>query len=503
MKVGLWAEIRRLAEIEKLSARVISRRLHCSWRTVAQALEREQPPAGPDSNRVSRLDPYKAKIDALLAKYPDLSAVRVHEEIARGPDGYTGSAITVRRYVRSIRPARGRVYQEVHYEPAQAMQVDWGECGRVQVGNTSRKVSVLVAVLCYSRMTYIEFTLSQRKAEFYRCLVHALEFFGASPRAIIFDNLKTAVLNGSGRAACFHPEFLALCGHYYLQPIACERRDPESKGIVEAKVRYVKHNALAGRSDELVRFEDYVAFAPRWRDEIANVRTHETTRERPVDRFQQERSLLRALATIPFDTDEIVPAVVSPHARIEFDGNRYSAPPRFVRRPVTIRADGHEVRILHQGQVVARHVRCYERRQLIVLPDHRLAALALRKRSRSTALEHEFDALGSEARQFHLRLKSQPVKTGVHLRRLMGLARLYGTAELLAAMARALELATYDAAYVENLLLAERRRRELPTPTLPTPRRRELIDEIELDPTDPAIYDRFCDDTEEDSYGTT
>ena len=110
------------------------------------------------------------------------------------------------------------------------MQVDWGECGRIQVGNTSRKVSVLVAVLCYSRMTYIEFTLSQRKAEFYRCLVHALEFFGASPRAIIFDNLKAAVINGSGRAACFHPEFLALCGHYYLQPLACERRDPESKG---------------------------------------------------------------------------------------------------------------------------------------------------------------------------------------------------------------------------------------------------------------------------------
>ena len=81
------------------------------------------------------------------------------------------------------------------------MQVDWGECGRVQVGNTSRKVSVLVAVLCYSRMTYIEFTLSQRKAEFYRCLVHALEFFGGSPRAIIFDNLKAAVINGSGRAA--------------------------------------------------------------------------------------------------------------------------------------------------------------------------------------------------------------------------------------------------------------------------------------------------------------
>ena len=268
MNVALWAEIRRLAEIEKLSARVIARRLRCSWRTVALALKLDQPPARRAPSRVSPLDPYKAKIDTLLAKYPELSAVRIHEEIARGPDGYTGSVITVRRYVRSIRPARGRVYQEVHYEPAQAMQVDWGECGRVPIGNTTRKVSVLVAVLCYSRLTYIEFTLSQRKAEFYRGIVHALEFFGGSPRALIVDNLKAAVTNGSGRAACFHPEFLALCGCSYLQPIACERRDPESKGIVEGGVRYVKHNALAGRGDELIRFEDYQAFAPcggtRW-----------------------------------------------------------------------------------------------------------------------------------------------------------------------------------------------------------------------------------------------
>jgi transposase len=503
MNIGLWAEIRRLTEIEKLSGRAISRRLRCSRYIVAAALKLDRIPARRATRRTSLLDPHRPKIDALLAKYPDLSAVRVHEEIARGLDGYIGSVITVRRYLRKVRPARGRVYQEVHYEPAQAVQVDWGECGRVRIGNTTRKVSVFVAVLCYSRLIYIEFTLSQRKEEFYRGIVHALEFFGASPRAIIFDNLKAAVLNGSGREACLHPEFLALCGYFCLQPIACERRDPESKGIVEGGVRYVKHNALAGRSEELTRFEHYLALAPQWRDQVANVRMHETTRVRPVDRFQQERSLLRALPAIPFDTDLVVPAVVNPHARIEFDGNRYSVPPRFARQTITVRATRDEVRVLHEGQVVAQHVRCYQRGQLIVSPDHRLAAQALRKRSRSTALKHEFDALGPEARQFHLHLKSQPVKTGVHLRRLMGLARLYGTTELLAAIARALELATYDAAYVENLLLAERRRRELPTPTLPTPRRRELIDEIELEPTDPAIYDRFCNDTDEDSHGTT
>jgi transposase len=281
MNVAVWAEIRRLSEMDKLSGRVIAQRLHCSRHTVATALELQQPPTRATAQRASLLDPYVAQIKDLLAKYPDLSAVRIREEIARGPQGYAGSASVLRRYLRRVRPARGRVYQEVHYEPAQAMQVDWGECGRVQVGSTTRKVSVFVAVLCYSRLLFIEFTLSQRKAEFYRGLVNALTFFGGSPRNLIFDNLKAAVLNGSGRSACFHPEFLALCGYFCLQPVACARRDPESKGIVEGSVRYVKHNALAGRADELTRFEDYLALAPYWRDQVANLRQHETTRARP------------------------------------------------------------------------------------------------------------------------------------------------------------------------------------------------------------------------------
>ena len=119
----------------------------------------------------------------------------------------------------------------------------------------------------------------------------------------------------------------------------------------------MKQNALAGRADELTCFEDYLALAPTWRDQVANVRIHETTRERPSDRFEKERTLLRPLPAIPFDTDEVVPAVVSPHARIAFDGNRYSVPPQWVRCSITVRANRDELRLLHEGQVVAQHVR--------------------------------------------------------------------------------------------------------------------------------------------------
>jgi hypothetical protein len=109
MKVALWAEIRRLAEIEKLSGRAISRRLHCSRNTAAAALRLDQPPARQVVRRASLLDPYKAQINALVENCPELSTVRIREEIARGPDGYTGSTILVRRYLRTIRPARERI----------------------------------------------------------------------------------------------------------------------------------------------------------------------------------------------------------------------------------------------------------------------------------------------------------------------------------------------------------------------------------------------------------
>jgi transposase len=498
MKVSQWAEIRRLAEVEKLSQRAIVRRLHCCDKTVKKALGMNRPPDETcRPQRGSILDPFKPKIDALLAKYPELSAVRVLEEIRKEPDGYRGQISVVRQYLREVRPDRRRVYQEVHYEPGQAMQVDWGECGSVQVGATKRKVSVFVAALCYSRLLFIEFTLSQRKAEFYRCLVNALEFFGGSPRQIIFDNLKAAVLNGSGRQACLHPEFLALCGHFYLEPIACPRRDPESKGLVEANVRYVKRNALAGRDEELGQWQDYARLAITWRDKVANLRVHQTTRERPLDRFQRERGLLRPLPALAFDTDEVVSAVVSSHARVNFDGNRYSVPADLARKTVIVRANATQLRVLFEGAEVARHTRSYDRGQVICASDHQLDALQKRRRLRAHDIEKAFDALGAPARQFHLELCRRPVKTAVHLRRLMNLVRLYGRAEVVAALTRANEYQTYDAAYVETILLQERRRRELPSPTLVRPQRAELIPETDLEEPDPAAYDRLCDPDQE------
>lgn len=501
MKAAIWAEIHRLHEIEQLSDRQIAVEVGCSRYKVQQALQLKQPPMKHSSSKRAKLiDPFQDHIVQILAKHPSLSAVRILEKIAK-PDGnspgYQGGITQLRIYLKSVRPMNQRVYQEVHYEPGEAMQIDWGDVGPIQIGNANRKVSVFVAVLCYSRVIYIEFTLSQRKNEFYRCIVNSLRFFGGSPKKIIFDNLKAAVISGSGKDAVLHPEFAALCGTYYMEPIACQARDPESKGRVENGVRYVKCNALSGRDDELQTWDDYKHLAIDWRDNVANVRIHDRLGQKPVERFELEKPVLRILPSIGYNTDEMLLTEVRSTAQIEFDCNRYSVPPKLARRTVTVIANADKIRILREGVPVAEHRRSYGKRESIIDAQHQIDALQLRRRQQATELEKNFGALGEEAQAFQLALSKLPVRSAVHLKRIQTLVNLYGREAVLQAMRVAIEYQTIDAAYVETIVLQERRKASLPSPIPLQPKRKDLI-QLELDIPDPSRYDHLLEEKETD-----
>jgi transposase len=491
MDVGVWAEIHRLKKIEGLSNRVIAQRLRCCHKTVRRALKMSTPTSCKNANE-SILDPFKPKINDLIDRYPKLSAVRVNQEIIKS--GFKGEITIIRRYLRKIRPVcRGRVYLESHYEPGEAVQVDYGECGKIKVGDCLRKLYVFVAVLCYSRLIHIEFSLSQQKEDFYTSIVNTFRFIGGMPRKIIIDNLKVAVVEGSGSDAKFHPEFLALCGHYLIQPVACPRRDPESKGRVEDGVKYVKINALAGYDEKLISIDDYHRHAIFWRDEVANVRIHGTTRRRPIDMFEEEKVHLRPLPEQGFDTDAVLIVVASPMAYVRFDCNRYSVPPAFARRPLTLRANQREVKVFNGSDEIARHQRCYEKGKPIEIPEHRKLVLALRERTHLSQTEAEFDALGQVAKSFRAELKKRTVKSVVHMRRILKIATIYGNTEVLQALSKALEFNVIDAAYVENILLQQRRANNLPSPTPLCPIRKELLEEVFFEEPDPTEYDILFD----------
>ncbi len=117
-----------------------------------------------------------------------------------------------------------------------------------------------------------------------------------------------------------------------MEPIACEARDPESKGGVENGVKYVKRNALAGRDEELQAWDDYRHLAIDWRDNVANVRLLDRIGQTPQERFLVEKPALRQLPSHGYNADEFVITHVRSTAQIEFDCNRYSVPPKFARQ---------------------------------------------------------------------------------------------------------------------------------------------------------------------------
>lgn len=178
-------------------------------------------------------------------------------------------------------------------------------------------------------------------------------------------------------------------------------------------------------------------------------------------------------------------------------GQINSVPPKLQNSTVIIRANATQVRVIAGDQTVAVHNRCFDRHQNVILAEHRLEALKHRSHLRARDIEDAFDALGEEARTFHLGLRRQPVKTTTHLRRLLNLMHLYGRQDVLAAIARANQWLTFDAAYVETILLQDRRRKELPSPTQVRPRREELLEETDMEEPDPAIYDRLTQNEEE------
>ena len=146
--------------------------------------------------------------------------------------------------MREVRPKARPVFLKLHFEPGQCAQVDWGCAGPVQVGNTRRRMSFFVMVLCHSRHMYVEFTLGQSQEQWLSCHQHAFEYFGGlMPAELMVDNLKTAVLSHPvGGPVVLNPRYADFARHHGLKINACAPRRGNEKGRVECGVGYVKKN---------------------------------------------------------------------------------------------------------------------------------------------------------------------------------------------------------------------------------------------------------------------
>ncbi|MBK8575944.1 MAG: IS21 family transposase [Elusimicrobia bacterium] len=363
MNSDRWATIRRLFEVDKLSRADIARKLHSDPKTVRRALAfKEAPPPRVVVVRSSKLDSFKTYLAQRIKEYPDLSAVKLLAEL-RGM-GYPGGVSIIKSHLRVLRPKTPDVFLRIETLPGEQAQVDWANCGTLRVGAALRKLSCFVMVLSYSRMIYLEFTLSQSLEDFLACHVHAFNFFGGIPKKILYDNLKTVVLSRLGRDIRFHPRFMDFAGAYLFEPVPCNVRAGWEKGKVESGIRYIRISFLTGRP--ITSWPLLARDADHWRDTVANVRNHGTTAEKPIDRFPADKAALRSLPARDYDTSIVRPVKATRQAFILFDVNAYSVPAALTGKPLTLKADPHHVRVFNGQDLVAEHPRSYEKE-----PRHR------------------------------------------------------------------------------------------------------------------------------------
>ena len=444
------------------------------------------------SLRASVVDPYLGFIRETLDQHPRLRATRIYQMI--GDRGYSGSIVQLRRAVSRLRPQKREPFLQLQMLPGEQAQVDWAHFGQVMVGRAKRALSCFVMTLSYSRALYLEFFFDQTMENFLRGHVHAFEFWSGQPRVILYDNLKSAVLERRGKQILFHPRLIELSAHYHFAPRPCQVRAGNQKGRVERAIRYVRDSFWAGRT--FTTLAECNRQALLWRDQVAHQRRwpggdHLTVAEI----FQQEQPRLLPHALHPFPTDRIEAVRSRKTIYVRFDLNDYSIPPQAVGRQLTLVASDTRVRILDGSLEIARHIRTYDRHQLVLDPAHQEAVLQIKRKAYHSTPGGRLEQAVPESKTLLDLAFAQGESAGHQTALLMKLLEQYGAAALRRAIVEAIQHNTPRAASAAFLL----RRQSRSTPPALDLSRHPQAQSLDVRPHDLETYDELARNRDTDN----
>ncbi|MNS55900.1 Integrase core domain protein [compost metagenome] len=458
MTIGaeLEAQILRYYHVEKWRAGTIARQLHVHRGTVQRVLAQAGLPRIGAVLRPSQIDTYLPFILETLKKFPSLTASRLYAMVTER--GYRGNAHHFRHLISLHRPRPvPEAYLRLRTLPGEQGQVDWGHFGHLQIGRARRPLMAFVMVLSWSRQIYLRFFLDARMDSFLAGHAGAFEAWSGLPKVLLYDNLKSAVLERQGDAIRFHPTLLAFAAHHRYEPRPVAIARGNEKGRVERAIRYVRDNFFAART--VTDLDELNAQAAHW---CAGLAADRPCREEPTisvrEAFAREQPSLLAMPENPYPCEVQLAVKVGKTPYVRFDLNDYTIPHTHVRRTLTVRASPRQVRILDGTELLATHERSYDRGAQIEIAAH-INALVERKREarHHRGLDHLARAVPA-SQALMLRAAERGGNLGNITTHLLRLLDRYGAAELQAAIEETL---ASDAAPHQNpVRLALERRRE-------------------------------------------
>lgn len=456
------AQILRYHHVEKWRIGTIARQLHLHYDTVARVLAQAGLPRHGQPARRSKADPYLPFIRETLEKFPTLTASRLYAMVCER--GYDGGSGYFRHIVACHRPRpKAEAYLRLRTLPGDQAQVDWGHFGHLTIGRATRPLMAFVMVLSWSRMIYLRFFLNARMENFLRGHAGAFAAWDGVPRVLLYDNLKSAVLERQGEAIRFNPALIDFAKRHRFEPRPVAVARGNEKGRVERAIRYVRDNFFAART--FTDVDDLNAQAKDWclgaaADRLCPEDTTITVREA----FDQEAPKLMARPGEPYPLFERVEVNAGKTPYVRFDLNDYSIPHTHVRKALTVFADLRNVRVADKHDVIALHDRSYDKGAQIEDPAH-IQALARHKHaaSRQRAMSKLIDAVPA-CRELLIRAAARNDNLGSLTAALMKLLDAYGAAELQEAVREALSHGTPHPNSVRCALDRRREARNLPPP---------------------------------------
>lgn len=356
------------------SVSAIARELDIDRKTVRRCLK--QPEWTPYARTVKTPTVLDNFANWLRQRAPQVqySARILHQELRQL--GFAGCYETVKLAVRPLRAEAtldGLTQSRFETEPGQQAQVDWGEL-TVDMGEQRRVVHVLIMTLGFSRRHYAEGFLNERIPSLLAAHENAFAHFGGCCQTLLYDRMRTVVVgkfrgpDGAVRAK-FNDKFKAFADYWGFEPRLCRPYRPKTKGKVESGVKYLKRNFAPGRTFR--DLDDFNAQLLAWINEVADVRIHGTTHERPIDRFEREREALIKTGGQPSFLQAMVrERLVAEDWLISVDANRYSVPFGLIGKTVHVIREGGDLVVRHGLKEVARHTVLPGKHQLSIKPEH-------------------------------------------------------------------------------------------------------------------------------------
>ena len=449
------AQILRYHHAEKWTVGTIARQLHVHHSVVRRVLAQAGLPRIGPPPRPSQIDAYLPFIRQTLETFPTLTASRLYA-MAR-ERGYGGSPDHFRHLIACHRPRpKAEAYLRLRSLPGEQAQVDWAHFGHLQIGRARRPLMAFVMVLSYSRQIFLRFFLDARMESFLRGHVGAFAAWQGVPRILLYDNLKSAVLERHGAAIRFHPTLLGFAGHYRYEPRPVAVARGNEKGRVERAIRYVRDSFFAARS--FVDLDDLNAQAETWCIGPAADRRCPDEPQRTVRVvFAEEAGRLLALPDNPAPLLERVTVSVGKTPYVRFDLNDYSIPHTHVRRVLSVLADPHEVRIVDGAEVLAVHRRSYDKGAQIEAAAHVQALVEQKRAARQHRATDRLAHAVPASQTLLARAAERGANLGAITSALIRLLDRNSAADLQAAILEALER---DVPHPNAVRLALERRRE-------------------------------------------